>query len=191
MEQNSPNNNTYDILEDQIRECFGRVTYSHKTHEKCADIALSIHKRIKVLLIILSAIVTTSLLIRIFGNQQWALIVGVILSALSFGLNSYVKDFDLGEISQKHANTANDLWNIRESYLSLLTGIKTNILSIDQITEKRDELQKKVFDIYSRAPRTIPKAYKKAREALKLNEELTFTINEIDELLPDMLKKQK
>ena len=28
------------ILEGQLRECFGRVVYSHKTHEKCADILL-------------------------------------------------------------------------------------------------------------------------------------------------------
>jgi hypothetical protein len=26
-----------DALEAQIRECFGRVVYSTKTHEKCAD----------------------------------------------------------------------------------------------------------------------------------------------------------
>ncbi|MEH0992030.1 hypothetical protein V7J87_28835, partial [Klebsiella pneumoniae] len=28
------------ILEGQIRECYGRVVYSHKTHEKCADILI-------------------------------------------------------------------------------------------------------------------------------------------------------
>ena len=28
------------VLEGQMRECFGRVVYSHKTHEKCADILL-------------------------------------------------------------------------------------------------------------------------------------------------------
>lgn len=26
------------ILEGQLRECYGRVVYTHKTHEKCADI---------------------------------------------------------------------------------------------------------------------------------------------------------
>ena len=28
------------VLEGQLRECYGRVVYSHKTHEKCADILL-------------------------------------------------------------------------------------------------------------------------------------------------------
>lgn len=27
----------FTYLEDQIRECFGRVVYTHKTHEKMAD----------------------------------------------------------------------------------------------------------------------------------------------------------
>ena len=27
------------VLEAQVREVFGRVVYSHKTHEKCADLA--------------------------------------------------------------------------------------------------------------------------------------------------------
>ena len=29
------------ILEGQLRECYGRTVYSHKTHEKCADILLA------------------------------------------------------------------------------------------------------------------------------------------------------
>ena len=44
------------ILEGQLRECFGRVVYSHKTHEKCADMLLSRLARIKLWQIILSAI---------------------------------------------------------------------------------------------------------------------------------------
>ena len=40
MEQRSqaPETNSNLLLESQLRECFGRVVYSHKTHEKCADI---------------------------------------------------------------------------------------------------------------------------------------------------------
>ena len=26
------------LLESQIREIYGRVVYTHKTHEKCADV---------------------------------------------------------------------------------------------------------------------------------------------------------
>jgi len=177
------------ILESQIRECFGRVVYSHKTQEKCADIVLTLHKRLKLFLIIISAFVTTSLLIKLFGDQEWALMVGVILSTILFGLNTYMKDYDLGEIAQKHTNAANELWDIRETYLSLLTDIKVDQLSINQIISQRDELQKRLFNIYSGSPRTNFKAYKEASQALKVNEELTFSDKEIDAFLPKELRR--
>ena len=191
MEQNTPLEKIaqMEILESQIRECFGRVVYSHKTQEKCADIVLTLHKRLKLFLIIISAIVTTSLLIKLFGDQEWALMVGVILSTILFGLNTYMKDYDLGEIAQKHTNAANELWDIRETYLSLLTDIKVDQLSINQIISQRDELQKRLFNIYSGSPRTNFKAYKEASQALKVNEELTFSDKEIDAFLPKELRR--
>ena len=190
MEQNS-NNRQIDIIEAQIREIYGRVVWSHKTQEKCADIALKIHNRIKFWQIVLSAVTTTSILIIIFGNSQIGLIIGIIVSTILFGLNTYTKDYDLGEIAQKHSNAANELWNLREDYLSFLTDIKTNQLSIDQIIEKRDGLQSKLFNIYSGSPRTNSKAYKEATKSLKLDEELTFSDEEIDLFLPKELRKIK
>ena len=191
MEQDSQfdNINQIEIIEAQIRECFGRVVYTHKTQEKCADIILARHKRIKLSLIIISAVVTTSLLVILFGDQDWALMIGVILSTVLFGLNTYTKDYDLGEISQKHTNAANELWDIRETYLSLLTDIRTNQLSINQINNRRDELQKRLFNIYSGSPRTNYKAYQYATKALKDNEELTFSNKEINAFLPKELHK--
>jgi hypothetical protein len=43
------------VLEGQLRECYGRVVYSHKTHEKCADILLERQGRIKFWQIVISA----------------------------------------------------------------------------------------------------------------------------------------
>lgn len=72
MEQNSQADKLaqLEILEAQIRECFGRVVYSHKTQEKCADIILSLHKKLKLFLIVISAIVTTSLLIKLLETKN-------------------------------------------------------------------------------------------------------------------------
>jgi hypothetical protein len=191
MEQNSQAEKTaqMDILESQIRECLGRVVYSHKTQEKCADIVLTLHKRLKLFLILISAVVTTTLLIKLFGDQEWALMLGVVLSTILFGLNTYMKDYDLGEISQKHTNAANELWDIRETYLSLLTDIKANQLSINQIINQRDDLQKRLYNIYCGSPRTNFKAYKEASKALNINEELTFSDKEIDAFLPKELRR--
>lgn len=53
MEQNSPHNQ-YDLLESQLRENYGKIVYSHKTHEKCADILTRRNNRIKNAQIILA-----------------------------------------------------------------------------------------------------------------------------------------
>jgi predicted DNA-binding protein YlxM (UPF0122 family) len=185
MEQNSQVRN----LLSQIRECYGRVVWTHKTQEKCADIILVRHKRIKILQITLSAFTTTGILITVFGDSAFAGIISAVLSALLFGLNTYTKDYDLGEIAQKHAHSANNLWDIRERYLSLITDIKSDLLSVEQIRKRRDELQEDLLNVFKGSPRTISKAYKKATEALNIKEEMTFSEEEIDNLLPVELRK--
>ena len=188
MEQNSQAK--MEPLEAQIRECFGRVAWSHKTQEKCADILLKRDKTIKIWQIGLSAVTTTSIIGSFLGESQIGVIIGGILSAVLLGLNAYTKGYNLGEISQKHSDAAIQLWNIRELYLSVLTDIKSNTTTIEDIQNRRDQLQEKLATIYQGSPRTISKAYVEATKALKVNEELTFSDEEIDKLLPVALRKQ-
>lgn len=185
MEPNSP----LSILESQIRECFGRVVWTHKTQEKCADIVLRRHNNIKLGQIGLSALTTTGVLITVFGEYQWVGVLTAILSAILFAVNTYVKGHDLGEIAQKHADAASDLWDIREKYLSLLTDILAQSVTKEEVIERRDALQEQLFSAYKGAPRTINQAYKQASTALKVNEELTFSDAEIDNFLPKELRK--
>lgn len=107
------------------------------------------------------------------------------------GIHLYFKNYNYGQIAQSHKETADRLWNVRESYMSLLTDMTTGILKAAQIIDKRDKLQKELGTIYSRAPRTNSSAYSKAQQALKYNEDLTFSEDEIDLFLPDVLKKSK
>lgn len=177
------------ILESQIRELYGRVVWSHKTQEKCADIILTRHGRLKISQITLSALTTTGILVTVFGQIPFVGVTTAILSATLFGINAYSKDYDLGEIAQKHSTAASDLWNIREGYLSLLTDLKTGRMKVEEIMERRDELQDDLYNTYKGAPRTISTAYKDATAALHKGEELTFSEKEIDALLPPALNR--
>lgn len=178
----------FNLLESQMRECYGRVVYSHKTHEKCADILFARNNRFKTWQIVLSVLTTTGVVATIFGDDVWVKIVSAIISALLLLLNTYLKSFDLGSLSQKHSDAAADLWNVRESYLSILADIKMQ-RNIEEICIRRDDLQQKLASIYKGCPRTISKAYKKARTALKFEEEMSFSDTEIDNLLPIELRK--
>jgi hypothetical protein len=176
-------------LEEQIRECYGRVVYSHKTHEKCADILLIRLSNIKIAQIVLSALSTAGFISIIFGTEEVGAIAGGLVSVALLFLNGYTKDYDLGQLAQKHRQAAADLWLIREQYLSLLTDLRSNSGSEDELREKRDHLLTELHALYSGAPSTNFKAYKKAQEALKNLEDMTFSDEEIDAFLPKSLKK--
>ena len=181
--------NSQAILEGQLRECFGRVVYSHKTHEKCADILLSRLSCIKLWQIILSAITTGGCIYFVFGGREISVLIGVIASTLLLALNLYTKDHDLGELSEKHRRVGAELWRIREKYLSLITDLRMGNKSVEILQVERDNLLEESHNIYSAAPSTTSKAYKEAQKALKLLEDMTFSDEEIDAFLPDELKK--
>ena len=70
-------NEQQELLEAQLRECFGRVTYSHKTHEKCADILLSSNACIKLWQMILSAVTTGTFLATVIWDSKVASFFGI------------------------------------------------------------------------------------------------------------------
>jgi len=178
------------VLESQLRECYGRVVYAHKTHEKCADLLLARHKRIKFWQIVLSALVTGGILTSFVGDLKIvATIISAALSTVLLTLNSYTKDYDLGEIAQKHRQAAIDIWLVREKYLSLLTDLRAGSGPLEKVREDRDALLAELHGAYSGAPSTDAKGYKMAQEALTKLEDMTFSDEEIDRLLPNALKK--
>ncbi|HCP2611040.1 TPA: SLATT domain-containing protein [Escherichia coli] len=177
------------VLEGQIRECYGRVVYSHKTHEKCSDILLSRLSSIKFWQIILSALTTGGFLATFFGAGEVGTGVGIVVSTLLLILNAYTKDYDLGELAQKHKQAANEIWLIREKYLSLLTDLAMGEKPIEQLQSERDSLLESLHSVYSGSPSTTFEAYKKAQDALKNKEDLTFSEEEIDAFLPKELKR--
>lgn len=179
-------------LEAQIRECFGRVVYSTKTHEKCADLCMGRLQRIKIAQIILSAITTGGLLTAILGDPKVAhvaTLASTLFSTVLLVLTAYMKDLDPGQQAEKHKKTASELWDIRESYLSILSDLHDGNLDIAASRKKRDELQSRLATIYATAPRTNSKAYGIASDGLKAHEEMTFSDEEINKFLPAALQR--
>lgn len=192
MEQTTQAELGRNALEAQIRECFGRVVYSTKTHEKCADLCMGRLQWIKIAQIVLSAITTGGLLTAILGDPKVvhaATVVSTLFSTVLLVLTAYMKDVDPGQQAEKHKKTASELWDIRESYLSILSDLHDGNLDIAASREKRDELQSRLATIYATAPRTNSKAYGIASDGLKAQEEMTFSDEEIDKFLPATLRR--
>ena len=178
-----------DVVEGHLRECYGRVVYSHKTHEKCADILLGRLGKIKLAQIVLSSATTAGFIAAILGAGPVGAVIGVGISTTLLVLNAYTKNYDLGALAQKHRRTAADLWLIREKYLVLLTDLRVGEEALAKITNRRDGLLDDLHGVYSGAPSTTDQAYKKAQDALQQNEEMTFSDAEIDAWLPRELRK--
>jgi hypothetical protein len=177
------------FLEGQVRECYGRVVYSHKTHEKCADGLLTHWSHIKLAQIVLSAVTAAGFFGVIFGAAIEGAIAGAVVSTALLGLNAYVKNYDLGELAQKHRQTATDLWLVRERLQSLLVDIAMKEKPLEALQQQRDDLITALHGIYSGAPSTTSKAYREAQKALKFREDMTFNDAEIDALLPQELRR--
>lgn len=194
MAPHSQNNDSPDpkqVLEGQLRECFGRVVYSHKTHEKCADILLKREAKIKLGQIALSVITTGGLVSVLLGTGTVGTSLTSLFSALLLGLNLYTRNHNLSELVYKHKQAANGIWLIREKYQSLITDLVIGGKSLEVLLRERDVLMADLHSVYSSAPRTTSCAYTKAQKALKYNEDMTFSDAEIDAFLPKELKRSQ
>ncbi len=175
----------------QVREVFGRVVYSHKTHEKQADLCFRKHRGQQAALVVFTAASAGTFLAALLGkfvSQQNAGLVTSFIALIVTALTLATKSFKFGEESEAHRDIAARLWDVRESYLSLIADMMSGATSAADARERRDKLQEATRAAYADAPRTTSKAFGKAQNGLKNNEELTFASREIDLLLPEPLR---
>jgi hypothetical protein len=179
------------LLLAQIREIYGRIAYTHKTHEKLADICSDLDRRQRRVRVVLTAVSSGAFLASLVGlllDKQWAALatsfIAVLVTASSLG----DKTFKHGEEMQQHRDTAAKLWSLRESYLSLIVDLKASASTVNEGRVRRDNLQEMAEIILADAPRTTGKAYERAQDGLQNKEDLTFTEREIDLLLPVQLR---
>jgi SMODS and SLOG-associating 2TM effector domain family 4 len=178
------------IFESQVRDSYGRCAYAHKTQEKMAERNARWLHGFKWVQIILAAITTAGAIGAVFAKDTPMFAYGTaVVSVLLLIANAYVKDVDPGQAAQKHRDAATDIWNVRESYLSLLTDIRDPNFSFAELRTRRDELQNQLYKIYKAAPQTDLPAYSEAQDALQKKEDLTFSEDEIDALLPTSLRR--
>lgn len=188
MDRNSLNSQGYK-LESQIREAYGRVVYTQTCHDKIVHRLLNENERIKICQIVLSAVTTSGFVTAIFLDEKFVSIIGSVVSLVLLIINTYTKNFNLVETAQKHKEASDLLWKIREEYVSLLTDFE--LLEVDEIMSKRDQLQDRTSKVYSNSPRTDSKSYKEAQKALKTEEEQTFLEWEIDVMLPESIRRKE
>lgn len=175
----------------QVRESFGRVVYSHKTHEKQADICFTKHRWQQGVLIGLTAVSSGTFLVAVVGLLGDPVLTSLATSSIALlvtWISLGTKTFRFADESDAHRGIASELWDVRESYISLITDLMSGTVSDAEGRERREELQQATREAYVAAPRTSSKAFARAQQGLKNNEEMTFTRREIDLMLPEALR---
>ena len=162
---------------------------AQQVHEKEADILLARLARFKLAQIILPAISTAGFVTVLLGTGWWGSLVGGVFSTALLALNLYTRNYDLGQQAQQHRDAAINVWAIREKYLSLITDLAMGCESPANIRLKRDALTDELKGVHAQSPSTTEAAYKKAHEALNLQEEMTFSDAEVDAFLPQALRR--
>lgn len=175
----------------QVRESFGRVVYSHKTHEKQADICFTKYRWQQGVLIALTAISSGTFLVAVVGLLSNEVLTSLVTSSIAL-LVSWMslgsKTFKFDEESEAHRGIAARLWDVRECYISLIADLMSGTVSDAEGRKCRDTLQQAARAAYANAPRTSTRAFERASEGLQHNEEMTFTSHEIDLFLPEALR---
>lgn len=175
-------------LKVQVREAYGRLVYTYTTHLKQVEQLTNKNQKIKYWQIVLSAISTGGFIGAVITDKIIMTWIGGIVSTALLALNLFFKGFNLADDIKKHRTIADDLWIVRERYISLLTDF--DVLSEEAIMQRRDELQDRTAEIYRVAPSTNSKSYSAAQKALKEDEEQFFKASEIDKMLPEHLRER-
>lgn len=179
----------YDTLEDNVRNTFMSVVWTHKIQEKQADIYSSQYKILETIRLFLSAFTSVGLVALLFSNQT---IIKIISATISFGLtflNAYFKSFNMHSQINAHKSTANKLLSIRDQLRLLLLNIIVENKPVESIIQRYEVLVDELNEIYMDAPQTTDAAVDEATRALNVKKDNNFTDEEIDLNLPKSLRR--
>lgn len=181
----------YQVLEDAVRDSYGGVVWTHKIQEKQADICAVKFKKMETVNIVAASLTSAGIIAIIFTDPLWLKLISAIVSFATVYITAYYKSFDLQKLVASHKATANKIIAVRDKYKVLLTEIKLQSDSVENLLTKYNELVKETNGIYLEAPTTTDKAVERAREALKVKKDNTFTDEEIDSFLPQSLRRER
>lgn len=180
---------SYQIIDDCVRNTFNRVVWSHKIQEKQADIYQWRHTIFTTVSIVSSSLTSVGVVSLIFADQLWVKLLSAGLSFVTVFVSTYFKSFDLNTMIKTHKTTAVQLLSARDRLTCLLMKIKLKTVPAEELVGIYENLLEQIDNIYKEAPNTSEKAVRLARKALKITGDNTFTDNEADSYLPTALKK--
>ncbi len=181
------------VTNDQLlaiaREFYGRVVYTHKTHEKDRERWTTFATYAKGIAVALAGITTAFAIVgAVDPTSTKILLATCILAGSNTAFVIFQLSFNPSGRSDEHRRAAKDLLVLRDRYLLLIEEILGSNESCDQFRESLKLLCAETSLVYKFSPDSSAKAYRLASKGLKRDEELSFSNEEIDRLLPEHLR---
>ncbi len=180
----------YINIYNQIAECATAIGWTYKIQLQQAEVNTKLARFIKWASIILTAFVSISALcaaLKMFNITDiqanfLTAIIGI-LATIAVGLDNKI---DYSSLAKENVKCGASCRDIFKSYRSLLIDIKSGKLkSYDEISKKRDQLQHRELELFSKAPITFRRAVKKAESRLMHAHDNQTTETEIKNILGD------
>lgn len=183
------NMTNYEYLEGTVRNTFASVVWSHKIQEKQADIYADKYRCMETAKIWAASLTSVGIVSLIFTDALWIKLVSALISFVSVFVSAFFKSFDLKTMIGEHRRSAVATLAIRDELIMLLLQIRMQTESADSLFSKYEGLVKQLHKVYAEAPATTNEAVEKARTALNIQQDNTFSDEEIDSYLPRALRK--
>ncbi len=148
-------------LRNQITDAAGSIQYTFIAHWNIVNRLKQQYKTIKIIQIVLTALSTGGFLASILSGISQLSWVGGLTSAIALGLNLYMLNFNLPEKIKQHTGAANELWEVREKYKSLITDFES--VDVTEVRSRRDSLIMAVSRINKEYPGTDEKSFSNAQ----------------------------
>ena len=179
----------YDVLEDCVRNAFGRVMWSHKIQEKQADILAHYSLAMTLTNITLSAATSVGLFSIMFVDRFWLKLASTLASFVSTAIIWLPKELDLPDRIKTHRKAAVDYLSVKDRLQNLLMKIRSRTVPFERLEEEFSRLNESIIYINAQAPQTTDRAVRRASRALNAENDDNITNKEIDNGLPPSLRK--
>jgi hypothetical protein len=176
-------------LLDHIRLTFGGVVHNYKAHSTLASRLTRRLWQIRIgELVLLGGALASAIAGTLRGDTRYTLLAAILTGA-ALAVFTFYLAVNLESRIYAHRWCASRLWLVRERYRALLSEMRDEMLPLETVRERRDQLLIDLHAIVEQAPLVDRPAYQSAREALAVTADTALSDEEIEWFLPDSLRK--
>jgi hypothetical protein len=172
------------------RELYGRLVYTHLTHEKERLIWTGKVCWMNRFNITLASATTFFAIISATLRPAWSIMVTALFAVATVSFLMWQSNYDPAGKEAQHRTAAKELLWIREQLLLLITDCHISTYPQRDLERRLDVITRELTAVYKFAPNTSPEAYRQAKADIDAGH-FTFSDEEIDLLLPVTLRSNQ